>query len=209
MINPPTYLISSHISYLDALRRLLSTMNHIEPRRKWVYIGGADRQRIVCVNGLPCFEVDHNSFDYTALIEWAARANGNSHVFLLHDTMEFGADSDALIRQADPDMEATAAYPGGQTNLVCYRTDYLLGKYEYIQSLRNIPKLGAIQHEGRLWSMTEKRACYANARVTTTDAGNPYGGAHRLCETYHAVDIRKLKANYGKTMSPDHFELRM
>lgn len=209
MIIQPVYLISSHVAYRDALARLLSTMTHIEARRKLVYIGGAAGRRAVNVNGHPCTEVPHNSFDYTALIEWVERGCSHSHIFLLHDTMEFGPTSDDLIRKADPEMDATAAYPGGQTNLVCYRGDYARAQRFYIPSLRDCSKLKAIEQEGRLWKMTEKRAIYPNSKIVTTDAGRPYNGAKRISEMYEAVNIRKLKANYGQTMTPEHFELRM
>lgn len=198
MIDPVTYLISSHVAYRDALARLLTSMRQIENRRKWVFIGGADRERVVNVAGLPCFEVPHNSYDYTALIEWAARPDGHRNVFLLHDTMELTAESDELIQQANPEMEATAAYPGGRTNLVCYRTDYLLTHYDYIQGLKNCTKEQAISHEGRLWYMTERRTVYSHADCVCGKIDRPFNGAERLHEYYPAVQITKLKANFGR-----------
>ena len=204
MIAPPHYLISSCVGYDAPLERLLRTMRDISDERKLVVIGGAGREEIKLVGSLPCALVTHNSFDYTALIEHCA--SRFSHVFLLHDTMEFGELSEDLICQADPEMEATAAYPGGQSNLICYRGDYLLKHLGYIAQLRNCTKLAAIQHEGRLWSMTERRAVYPGAGCINDGMHRPYGGEERLKEIYPAVGIVKWKRNYGQSMT--HFGVK-
>lgn len=200
MINEFAYLISSCEGYEPALYRLLDSMAGIPSGRQIIYTGGC---QLAGGN-----KVTHNSFEYTALIEFVlGEPTGFEHVFLLHDTMELSPETDSLIRQAHADDDATAAVPGGQCNLCLFRTDYLLSQRERILAMRNCTKLEAVQFEGALFKLAPRQALYPNA-VCETDchARAVYNGAVRIREWYKSVGIVKHKANYGQSLV--HWETR-
>lgn len=166
-----------------------------------------------CTSG-PIFHEDvwrlgHNSFDYTSLI---ALIGGflppSEHVFLLHDTMEFTPETDALIRQADPEMDATAAVDGGQCNLCLFRTDYLMSKRKEIWNMKACSKLEAVQFEGVLWKDAPKRALYPNSTVDVLGEEKVYGGLPRRIEFYRSVGIKKFKASFGQDMENIHTRIK-
>lgn len=192
MIPSLCYLISSNIAYREPLNQLLHSMDYAA----FIVIGGCKDTGSVVNYRM----VSHNSFDYTALIEFIDFEKQPSHVFLLHDTMEFTPETDALVRSADPEMDATAAVDGGQCNLCLFRTDYLMTKREQILKMRNCTKLEAVQFEGVLWKDAPKRAVYPNATVDVLCESPVYGGAVRRTERYNAVRILKHKASWGQQM---------
>ena len=146
--------------------------------------------------------VGHSSFDYTALIQFIDSDFDfkPSHVFLLHDTMEFTPETDSLVRRADPDVDATAAVHGCVCNLGLFRTDYLMSKREQILKMRNCTKLEAVQFEGVLWKDAPRRDVYPNATVDVLSESPVYGGAVRRTERYNSVGILKHKASWGQQM---------
>lgn len=203
MIETLGYLISSHVAYQAPLQRLLLSLP--TARDAVAIVGGhvayAERQIIVRQ-----YEVPHNSYDYTALIDLVEHRDWYparwSHVFLLHDTMELSPDSDRLIRQADPTLDAVAVW-GGECNLGLYRVDYLLSRRDDLLALKDCTKLRAVEHEGFLW-----RTCPEDRRGTypggiDIDYAQPiYGGVERQKVTYTGVGIIKYKANWGQTWPP-------
>lgn len=201
------YAISSHIKYREPLGRLFWSMSTIPSARKFAVVGGSKRG---CYMGLIenaiSIEVDHNSFDYTALI-YLIESNpiGFTHVFLLHDTMELTPATDALIAAADPTMDAVAAFPGGQCNLCLFRTDYLLANRERILAMRNCTKHQAVAFEGALFKDAPRQALFPNATVTVEAERVVYtDGAVRRVEFYHAIATRKFKASWGQTIEQMH-----
>lgn len=204
MIERIGYLISSHRDYRVPLARLLYSMQAIDPADILIVAGGFAQPLVMTDRqGRRRIEVTHNSYDYTALIGlldnpdmWSAP----DHLFLLHDTMELGPQSDTLIRQANPAHLATAAW-GGECNLALYRLDYLQQRAQDILKLSNCTKLQAVQAEGFLWrSLPEsERGGYPGA----CDVGvvrRTYGGTERSVCHYRGVDVTKYKANWGQNM---------
>lgn len=204
MIKSLCYLISSNASYAEPLKRLRRSMSL--DYEAFIVVGGCKNVGWVGDYRM----VSHDSFDYTALIDFVDSDFDfkPSHVFLLHDTMEFTPETDALIRQADPDMDATAAVDGGQCNLCLFRTDYLMTKREQILKMRNCTKLEAVQFEGVLWKDAPKRAVYPNATVDVLGEEKVYGGLPRRIEFYRSVGIRKFKASYGQDMENIHTRIK-
>lgn len=194
MIPSFCYLISSNVAYQEPLKRLLGSMSVSHDH--FVVIGGCKDTGCVLNYRI----VNHDSFDYTALIEFLDFEKQPSHVFLLHDTMEFTAETDALVRSADPEMDATAAVDGCQCNLGLFRTDYLLTKRAEILKMRNCTKLEAVQFEGVLWKDAPKRAVYPNGTVDVVSETAVYGGAIRRTERYNALKLFKHKSSWGQEM---------
>lgn len=204
MITSLCYLISSNATYQEPLKRLLGSMEGVETGCKFVVVGGSN-PGVFVLNHAVGVTVNHNSFDYTAFVELVERIVEDedsypSHVFLLHDTMEFTPETDALVRSADPDMDATAAVDGCQCNLGLFRTDYLLSKRAEILKMKNCTKLEAVQFEGVLWKDAPRRAVYPNATVDVVSETAVYGGAIRRTERYNALKLFKHKSSWGQQM---------
>jgi hypothetical protein len=209
MIPAVTYLISSHVGYAQPAQRLVESMRRNGVERFKVAIadcGVADLKAWRELPGVlrlgdPVVPVAHNSFDYTAAIAAVDGRFGplGDHVFLLHDTMEFGPATDRLIRTADPACPVTAVY-GGQCNLLLLRTDYLRAQADWLRTLRNCSKEQAIAAEGELWRRCPEhlRGHYPDSPCLVVGEGTPYGGATRIQEFYPAIDLTKWKANWGQ-----------
>ena len=207
------YLINTHAGYVAPLKRLLVTL--VE--------GGVACEDVLIVSGgnvlngiprygrffgFPLLEVEHNSWDYTGLIELVMDPNAkffheHTHFFCLQDTMEFGTQSKALIEAADPEVNATAAF-GGQCNLVLYNKVWLFATRKYIWEQRNNTKLQSIESEGALWKCLadkpDQRRTFAPGTHDVVGKGTPYSEVERIKEYYAGVDIVKWKANYGQNM---------
>ncbi len=204
MIERLGYLISSHKDYEAPLQRLLASLPGTADAL--VVVGGYAQRRLVEVTDRTHYVVvDHNSYDYTALIEFVehpATYPAWSHVVLLHDTMELGPHADRLIRQADPARDSVAAW-GGECNLALYRVDYLLRRRVEILALRNCTKLQAVEAEGFLWrSLPDGRRGSYDGGIDIGPTKAIYEGAERQAVHYLSVDIVKHKANWGQTWPP-------
>ena len=205
MIERLGYLISSHAAYQAPLQRLLATMRGCLATKDVVAVIAAHPARSIHQILVRQIHVPHNSYDYTALIDFVEHARSYpawSHVFLLHDTMELGPDSDRLIRNADPSLDVLAVW-GGECNLCLYRVDYLLSRRDAILALKNCTKLQAVESEGFLWRQlpSERRGVYPGD-IAIGDEQPIYGGAARVPVTYTGVGITKYKANWGQLWPP-------
>lgn len=204
MIENLGYLISSHKDYTEPRTRLLMSMQGIDPERIVAIVGGyVSEERRMWHRPIAC--VTHNSYDYTALIDYVEHPDDYprwSHVFLLHDTMELGPESDRLIRSADPSLDAVAAW-GGECNLGLYRADYLHERAAEILALKNCTKLQAVGAEGFLWRTCAEaqRGVYPGG-IDIGESEATYGGAARQRVYYAGVDIVKWKANWGQDWPP-------
>lgn len=198
------YIINSHVGYTKPLEMLLASMEHIDPRRIFIFIGGAEKEQIHVRmrDGLLTFYVTHDSYDYTGLITLIEkRLITAEHIFCLQDTMLFGPTSDTLICNANPHAEATAAH-GWQCNLVLYRRDYVLHREKFIRSMKNCSKQDSITYEGWLWKASSNRAEYVGTDCIQQGYEFPYNPeTRRLKEYYPAVDIIKYKGNWGQNMN--------
>jgi hypothetical protein len=202
MIYDVTYVVNTHSNYAIPVEVLMDSMIPIRASEILIVIADGGEDSITCMgNGMRIMRVKHNSFDYTGAIAIIAENIPTAdHVMFIQDTMQFGLNTDKLVRIARDDVPATAAF-GGQCNLVLYRRDYLEKQQKYIFERRNLSKLDSIMHEGTLWKMTTEKASYPNGTMEVLGTGNPYGGATRIKEYYAALDIIKWKANYGQNMN--------
>jgi len=195
MIPRVGYLINSTWGYSPALALLLESMNDIPRQNIIVVIGNAPYTR----RDGHSWIVEHNSFDYTALIEFVQhRPTFPDHILVLQDTMVLRETTDQLARQVSEQAQATAAF-GGQCNLATYRYDYLLGRKDDILKQKNITKHQSVEREGMLWKTAAYKEHYQNAYYEE-DVGPwfPYGtSTPRIREFYHALHIEKFKANHG------------
>ncbi len=204
MIDDVTYIINTHAKYTLPLEKLLDSMLYIPKDRIILVVAGSGLDKAVDLgNGIRMHMVTHNSFDYTGAIALLDQDIPTAdHIFFLQDTMEFGFNTDYLIRQANGYALATAVF-GGQCNLVLYRRDYLFNPVvvDFIQQRRNLSKLESVHFEGALWKGLDKgKDHYRDATCEIQGEGTPYSDIPRIKEYYGAIDLIKWKANYGQNM---------
>lgn len=198
-------VINSHKDYDVPLWKLIWNINSYDDSIPiYVAIAGHDSYaKLISVDNIQRICVNHNSYDYTAMIEIVeTKPKLPPYLLFLQDTMEIGPNTIELALDINPEHYATAAF-GGQCNLVTYRYDYLLGMVDFILDRRNMTKRESIQLEGYLWKQLSEytRGHYTNADCVIKGKGNPYSDVERIEEYYTALDITKWKANYGQNMN--------
>lgn len=193
-------LITSHKNYTAPLLCLLATAERFASRL--IVSGGHEVRSESMLRGCQVVKADHDSYDYTALIEVVTHpelVDGLTHVLCVQDTMELGALTHELCLLADPLAEATAA-AGGQCNLVLYRIEYLRQQADFILQRRCCTKHDSIRDEGAVWKMATYRHEFPFAGCVNLPLGYPYSDVPRLKEYYPSLQVVKWKANYGQNM---------
>lgn len=200
------YIISSHVRYASfTLPRLLTSMNNIDPDDVFVALGGADRSEQRASDHATVFAVNHNSFDYTGIIEVIERELAGDWWFWMHDTCECGPEFRRLVEgNCDPTKEMTVVYVESNRNLCnfgLYNSALLHRHAGYFRSLKNLSKQEAISHEGALYrDDLGTKAIYPNSGYHVIGHRDIYqNGTQRMIEHYSAVDLFKFKGNWGAT----------
>src|SRR5690606_30727969 len=119
------YLISSHVRYSEPLANLLASMQRcgVPSSLIMIAVGGATATTVEYSDHVVWrATVDHNSFDYTALIEFTTLGLHDpriTHVLPLHDTMEFTESTHGRVQGIGNKLggEQSAGIFGGQCNL--------------------------------------------------------------------------------------------
>jgi hypothetical protein len=205
------YVISSNVRYESVtLPKLLGSMTDINPFNILVVVGGADEPAEVMRNGVTFLYVQHNSFDYTGLIEIVEREIPSDWWFWLHDTCQCGPRFRELVEgNFDPDKDMTALYATvhgyALCNLGMYRHSLLLQSKDYILSLKGIDKHNACLNEGELYHREPgTKGIYPNSLLYHIGSSQVYRGeVPRLIEYYAAVDLYKFKANWPGKKRPE------
>ena len=192
--NELTYLVSSHVSFEKiCLPRLLDSL---KDQKVIVTVGGSDQTKII-KNGKNEFHyVEHNSFDYSSLINLVENdITTADYVFLLHDTMECGPNFRKLSMRYKK-SNICLCNKIGICNLGTYKTSYLRSIKNEIIALKNCSKLLAIQKEGKLGNFD----LYDNSEITVLNKNDFYQtGTQRTKVYFKAVDLWKYGANNGET----------
>lgn len=165
---------------------------------------------------------DHNSIDFTALIEAAESTVKTDYWFFLHDTCLVGKMFKKLTENIPhfwPDAMPLKDYPS--MSMGAYKANYLKSKKGILQSYRNCSndeaslkhfKEKAIQDEDILFKQSKRPVVYngwllqAGNGYERKDVSIPSIYTNRICEYFPQVDLYKFKANY-KPQEPRILEL--
>lgn len=194
--------ISSHRDYYRiTLPKLVPQLlaSGVKTDQLYVALSGYDAKRESSFLDIPVHEVDHNSFEFTALIEMLGKSKP-PYVFLLHDTCEVGNDFLTSISHADTKQtEFMSVDPVGYSNMGLFQSDFIDSIHVYLESLRNTTKIRAMMAEKMFARLARVGYYESGVLPARTKATYVYGGldhVERVSQYYPASKITKHIANY-------------
>jgi hypothetical protein len=156
--------------------------------------------------------LDHNSYEYSPLIEIAEKQIESEYWLLIHDTCKVGLNFKKLlynIPEPKPLKMALREWPSMSIGL--YNYQYLLSLKETLINIKNKDyskesmmkwKVWGVSNEDYiLWIQNPSPIIYSNdSSVTVMDYHNWYGtDTIRRTEYYPSLDIYKNKSNWGQS----------
>jgi hypothetical protein len=163
-------------------------------------------------DGITYHYLNHNSYEYSPLIEIVEKEIQSEYWFLIHDTCKVGPKFKELlykIPQNKPLKMALRSKPSMSIGL--YNYQYLLSIKENIIKIKNTDyskesmmrwKLWGVPNEDYILWMTEPYPLIYNNinEMSIIDYKNWYGSdTIRRTEYYPSLDIYKNKSNWGQT----------
>lgn len=162
------------------------------------------------------YQVDHNSFDLTALISVIDLDVQTNYWFLLHDTCSVGPmfkDLVSNVPHTNPDVIVLRNFPS--MNIGLYKKEYLEKKRSVLMTMRNddytaegiqSAKKKAIEQEDILFKQPDIRdrvrvynpwlmKLDGNYKISATDNHQYY--SDRIVEYFPQADLYKFKANFN------------
>jgi hypothetical protein len=183
----------------------------IEPDDIHVFIAGGNEYRYEMNEGIHYHYLNHNSYEYSPLIEIVEKQIISEYWFLIHDTCKLGANFKNLlynIPNCKPDKLALKSKPA--MSMGTYKYDYLMRWKDKIMSIRNTDYSEASMNHWKLWGvpnedwlmwMTDERPLIYNDcdNWIVYDNENWYGTTtQRRTEYYPSLDLYKNKSNWGQ-----------
>lgn len=190
----------------------------IDPKDIHVFNAGFDESSyFVTEEGMTLYKLNHNSYEYSPLIEIVEKEIESEYWFLIHDTCQVGPKFKELlynIPENKPEKVALRQHPA--MSIGVYRYDYLLSVKDKLLSIKNSnyseeslaywKYWGVSNEDFILWKTHPAPPVYNNIhnwQVINYD--NWYGtGTIRRTEYYPALDLYKNKSNWGQSMDNMH-----
>jgi hypothetical protein len=162
--------------------------------------------------GITYHYLNHNSYEYSPLIEIVEREIESEYWFLIHDTCKVGSQFKKLLYEipnSKPVKMAIRRKPAMSIGL--YKYEYLLTVKEKLIEIKNTDyskqsmmkwKLWGVPNEDYiLWIQPPSPIIYNNdSSVSIVDHNNWFNtNTIRRTEYYPSLDIYKNKSNWGQT----------
>jgi hypothetical protein len=206
--------IASNVHFCDLTLPIIIPsllQNGIPKDEIFVFIAGCSEYSEKIVDGIVQYELTHNSYEYSPLIEICEREHESEYWFLIHDTCKVGKNFKRLLYNIPPDRPSKIALGNSPVmSIGAYRFDYLLSVKERlyeikntdysIESMRRWKDWGAPNEDYILWKTAPPPAVYGNHGMEILDHENWYGtNTIRRTEYFHSLDIYKNKSNWGQS----------
>ena len=186
----------------------------IDPRLIHVFIGGYDSEEIVYKEDYVTYHyLNHNSYEYSPLIEIVEKKLEAEYWFLVHDTCKFGPRFKELvysIPENRPEKVAIKTLPA--MSIGSYRYDYLLTVADKLMEIKNKDysresmlkwkTWGCHWEDYILWRTNPTPSIYNgfDHQFSVVKYENWYGtDTVRRTEYFPSVDLYKNKSNWGQT----------
>lgn len=180
-----------------------------------VFNAGFDEPRVDIVDDITHHFLNHNSYEYSPLIDIVENQIESEYWFLIHDTCKVGPDFKKLLYNIPPDKpEKIALKHFPAMSIGTYKYSYLLSVRDKLlgikntdysfDSMQNWKKWGVPNEDYILWQTLPQPQVYPGingvSQYTVTDHENWYNtGTARRTEYYQPLDIYKNKSNWGQT----------
>ena len=186
--------------------------NGILPEDIHVFNSGFNEYNYKIENGVHYYQLTHNSFEYSPLIEIVEKELVSDYWFLIHDTCKVGPMFKELlynIPETNPVKLALKASPA--MSMGTYEYTYLLEIKDKIISIKNSDysqssmlhwKLWGVPNEDYImWKTNPTPIIYNdNDNWSIIDYNNWYNtNTQRRTEYYPSLDLYKNKSNWGQT----------
>ena len=177
-----------------------------------VFIGGYSEYKYETHSNVHFYELDHNSYEYSPLIEICDKKLESEYWFLIHDTCKVGSDFKTKLFSIPnhlPDKIAMKSTPCMSIGL--YKYQYLLSVKDKLLSIKNKDYSAASMNKWKDWGVwnedyilfkEEPQPCIYPSLIQMESKGydNWYNTCtDRIVEYYPGLDLYKNKANWGQT----------
>lgn len=184
----------------------------IEKKQIYVFISGFEKREEFVNEDIKHFELDHNSFEISPLIEIVEQEISSEYWFLIHDTCKVGNRfKELLYNIPESDIQKLSLKSKPSMSIGTYKYEYLLSNKEKIlslknkdystDSLKNLKNWHINNEDIILWMTPPEPIIYNNNnnwRVVAEE--NWYNtGTSRRTEYYESLDLYKNKSNWGPT----------
>ena len=177
-----------------------------------VFNAGYESYSIDTIDGITYHYLDHNSYEYSPLIEIVDKKLESEYWFLIHDTCKVGSNFKKLlynIPENKPEKIALKTTPA--MSIGSYRYDYLLTIKDKLLSIKNTDnsyesrmywKLWGVPNEDYiLWKSQPNPIIYNNDNNWSVVCYENWYDSNtiRRTEYYNSLDLYKNKSNWGQT----------
>lgn len=186
----------------------------IESQDIHVFIAGFNEYRYEIKDNIHYHYLDHNSYEYSPLIEIVERKIESEYWLLIHDTCKLGPDFKELAYNIPPNKPVKLALKTKPAmSMGAYRYDYLITpevtkklidikNKDYSEESMNKWKIWGVPNEDYILWMTEPTPIIYNKNNDwrVINYTNWYGtNTVRRTEYYPSLDLYKNKSNWGQS----------
>jgi hypothetical protein len=207
--------ISTNVNfYKETLPIILESLieSGIEKKNIFVFNAGFESEKLEVIDDVTYYYLNHNSYEYSPLIEIVEKQIESEYWFLIHDTCKVGKSFKELLHNipnSKPEKLALKSKPA--MSMGSYRYDYLLSQKEKLQSIKNTDysqesmirwkRWGVPNEDFILWMSSPKPLIYNDRDHWNIVAYENWYNTNtvRRTEYYPSLDIYKNKSNWGQT----------
>jgi hypothetical protein len=184
----------------------------IKPEDIHVFIAGYDEYSFEIIDKIHYHKLNHNSYEYSPLIEIVEKEIQSEYWFLIHDTCRVGPRFKQLLYEIpsiNPSKIALRSSPSMSIGL--YNYQYLMSLKDIIVTIKNTDyseesmmhwkRWGVPNEDWILWLHPPSPIVYGGyTACEVVNYENWYGtGINRRTEYYPVLDLYKNKSNWGQT----------
>jgi hypothetical protein len=175
-----------------------------------VFVAGYHRYKYQLQDGIHFHFLNHNSFEYSPLIEIVEKKITSTYWFLVHDTCKFGPKFKELLYNIPPNAVKLALKSKPAMSIGTYRYDYLMHHRKTLLSIKNTDysekslsywkSWGVPNEDWIMWMHSPTPLIYNNIDDwSVVDNDNWFGtDTIRRTEYYPSLDLYKNKSNWGE-----------